>query len=182
MKNSTPMSEILTPNPAVRAVFGGLALFVWGGAVGVVRPLVTGEQEWTLTTMIGVPILVVMCIGTAFGAIASWTNKVWIDRDSNEIRQRAGWVTHKVSLAAPTTVRLKHTPVAFGSTVSPTWTVLVQRSGDVTMRISTPWVQNINDVLALLRPSLESNPDLPADEYTRRYLEHPETELRPLSD
>ncbi len=176
------MSETLTPNPAFRVVFGGLALFVWGGVVGVVRPLVTDELGRTLTTMIGVPILVVLCIGMAFGVIASWTNKVRIDRDANEIHQRAGWVTHKVSLAAPTTVQLKHTPVAFGSTVSPTWTVLVQRSGDVTMRINTPWVRNISDVLALLRPSLESNPGLAADDFTRRYLEHPEAELRPPSD
>ncbi|GGU24405.1 hypothetical protein [Nocardioides albus] len=176
------MSETLTPNPAIRVVFGGLALFVWAGAVGVVRPLVTGEQGWTLTTMIGVPILVVMCIGTAFGVIASWTNTVRVDRDANEIHQRAGWVTHKISLAAPTTVRLTHTPVAFGSTVSPTWTVVVQRAGEVTMRINTPWVRNINDVLALLRPFLETNPDLPADDFTRRYLEHPEAELRPSSD
>lgn len=176
------MSETLTPNPAMRFVFGAVALFVWGGAVGVVRQLLTGEQEWTLTTKIGVPILVVMCIGTAFGVIASWTTKVRIDRDANEIYQTVGWVTHKVSLAAPTTVQLKHTPVAFGSTVSPTWTVLVQRSGDVTVRINTPWVQNINDVLALLQASLAANPDLAADDYTRRYLENPAAELRPMAD
>lgn len=175
------MSETLTPHPALRVVFGGVALFVWAGAVGVVRSLVTGEQGWTVTTTIGVPILVVMCIGTAVGVIASWTNKVRIDREANEILQTAGWVTHTVSLAAPTTVRLKHKPVAFGSTASPTWTVLVQRPGEVTMRISTPWVRNIGDVLALLGPSLESNPELAADDCTRKYLEHPEAELRPES-
>ena len=58
----------------------------------------------------------------------------------------------------------------------------MQRSGDVTMRINPPWVQNINDVLALLQPSLAANPDLAADDYTRRYLENPAAELRPMAD
>lgn len=178
----TDISGVLTPYPAIRIVFGGIALFVWGGAVGVVRSLVTGEQEWTLTTTIGVPILVVMCIGTAFGVIASWTNKVWIDREANEIRQRAGWVTHKVSLEAPTTVRLRHKRAAYGATVSSTWTVLVERPGEVKMRISTPWVRNISDVLVLLHPSLETNPDLAADDYTRRHLKDPGADLRPAQD
>lgn len=172
-------SEVLTPALPTRllltAVYGA---FLAGGAV-FLSGVVSGETAWTTTVKIGVPLVVLVVVGCLVGLVAVWTNRVWVDHDRNELHQFVVLRTAKRTLDPPGTVRLSYTPTAIGSTVSPTWKVLFSEPGQPTMSVSTPWVTDIADVLRILQPALERNPDLPEDDYTREAIEHPDRLRRP---
>jgi hypothetical protein len=169
----TSRSEVLSPAPAMRVVFGVVALFFCGGFGYNLARWSQGSIEWTPAWRLGMPVMGVLAIATLVGAVSAWRNKVWIDHDRNELHQYVVLRDVCVSLDAPTTVELGYTPPALGSTVTGTWKVVVARPGTVAMSISTPWVRDIADVLRILQPSLARNPDLPADEHTRSCIEDP---------
>ncbi|GAB3769273.1 hypothetical protein FB382_002504 [Nocardioides ginsengisegetis] len=174
--STTPQSarsEVLTPAPAMKVLFSLVAVFFCGGLLQNLPRILHGDLEWTLVWKIGFPILVIAALASVVGAVAAFTNKVWIDYDRNEIHQYVVLRDVAISLDEPTTVELGYTRQAVGSTVSGTWRVVVRQPGRTAMGVSTPWVRDIADVLRILQPALARNPRLAADEHTRAAIEDP---------
>lgn len=165
--------QVLSTPMGWRAAFTLAALFFVAGLVVNVRGMVAGDYAWTTTQKIGVPLLVLCVVGTVTGALAAWTTKVWYDAQRNEIHQVVLFSDVARSLEPPTTVRFDYTAPAPGSTVTGTWTVLVEHPEQPTLKVATPFVGDVSDVARLLQPALARNPALAADDATRRAIEDP---------
>ncbi|MCR6033494.1 hypothetical protein GGQ22_18950 [Nocardioides sp. zg-579] len=171
-------SEVLTPAPPVRVAFTLVGAFFGAALVWAVTSIATGDLEWTTTNIIAVPLVVLFGVASLAGVVQAWTSKVWVDHDRDELHQVLFGRDVAMTLQAPTTARLDYRRQALGSTVSGTWKVVVTHP-DRQLTLNTPYVRDIADVLRILRPALARNPDLPADDYTRRALADPSAPLVP---
>ncbi|MCW2792168.1 MAG: hypothetical protein JWO76_1266 [Nocardioides sp.] len=182
-------SQVLRTPPGWRWAFTAGAAFFTAGLIWNVTRWVQGELDWTLLTMIGVPLLAVIAVGTAVGAVAAWTHRVWVDSrsrssgaapyDRNELHQATAFGDSAYSLDAPGAVRISYTAPTPGSTVTGTWKVKVSPPSGRGLTVSTPWVPSIRSVLEVLHPALARNAELGADHYTRRALASPGESLTP---
>lgn len=172
----------MRPSGTTRLLMTAVCGFFVAGLIYTIVDAMQGELEWTTMNLILVPLLGVVSLSTVVGAAAAWTNRVWVDYDRRELRQVELFRTHVRSLDPPATARLTFRAAALGSSVSPTWAVVFEEPGRPRMRVSTPWVRDIGEVLLLLQPVVAANPDLPADDYTRRSIAAPANLRLPSSD
>ncbi|MEV7428568.1 hypothetical protein AB0N29_03040 [Nocardioides sp. NPDC092400] len=174
----TGRSEVLTPALPVRVAFTLVGAFFGAALLWAVVKIATGELEWTTTNIVAVPLVVLFGVASVAGVVQAWTAKVWVDHDRDELHQVIFGKDVAMTLQSPTTARLDYRRQAMGSTVSGTWKVVVTHP-DRQLTVNTPYVRDIADVLRILRPALGRNPDLPADDYTRRALQDPDAALVP---
>lgn len=175
---TTGRSEVLTPTLPVKVAFTLVGALFGAALVWLVARVATGGLPWTTTNVVAAPLVVLLGVVSVAGVVQAWTAKVWVDHDRDELHQVLFGKDVAMTLRAPTTARLDHRRQAVGSTVSGTWKVVVTHP-DRRLTVNTPYVRDIADVLRILQPVLARNPDLPADDHTRRALQDPGAPLVP---
>lgn len=150
------------PAGTLRTGVATLTLLLGAALVG----LVVGPDDWSVARAVAVAVVGALVLGAVALAVRVETTRLRVDRVRDELQLRSAWGTHRVPLAPPSVLRLE--PVSVAGLDRLRLVASSPEGGE--LRASTPLIGDLDALCDQLRPYVEREPDLVADERTRLVL------------